>query len=294
MRRVLVTGANKGIGFAIAKGILAEQEDTYVLLGSRDPARGEAAVRSLMAERPSWGERIRLVAIDVSSDDSVRKAVETVRGAFTEEAPLYAVVNNAGIGLGSSDMKTVLDVNTVGVRRVCEAFVPLLDPVHGRIVNVTSASGPNFVANCSEERKRFFLDPQTEWADLEAVMNECLAIEGNAAAFQKQGLGDGNAYGLSKACANSYTLQLARRYPNLRINACTPGFIETDLTRGYAEAQGKAPADLGMKSPGEGARAPLFLLFGALEGSGRYYGSDARRSPLDRYRAPGAPPYTGD
>ena len=49
-----------------------------------------------------------------------------------------------------------------------------------------------------------------------------------------------------------------------------------------------------MKKPEEGTRSALHLLFGKLEGSGHYYGSDAERSPLDRYRAPGSPPYTGN
>jgi len=188
----------------------------------------------------------------------------------------------------------VLNVNTLGVHRVCERFLPLLEQRGGRVVNVTSASGPMFVSECSDARKRFFLDASTEWADLEAVMKECLAIEGNDAAFAEKGLGKSNAYGLSKACTNTYTLQLARRYPDLVINACTPGFIETDMTRRYVLGQGKSAADLGMKSPDEGARSPLLLLFGELERNGCYYGSDGKRSPLDRYRAPGSPPYVGD
>jgi NAD(P)-dependent dehydrogenase (short-subunit alcohol dehydrogenase family) len=86
---------------------------------------------------------------------------------------------------------------------------------------------------------------------------------------------------------------LAREHPSLRVNACTPGFIETDMTRHYAGSSGKSPAELGMKQPADGARAPIHLLFGALDGNGRFYGSDAKRSPLDRYRAPGSPEYTG-
>jgi hypothetical protein len=72
-----------------------------------------------------------------------------------------------------------------------------------------------------------------------------------------------------------------------------PGFIDTDLTRPYGASAGKSAAELGMKPPAAGARAPMHLLFGELEGSGHYYGSDAQRSPLDRYRSPGSPPYTG-
>ncbi|HEY6556949.1 MAG TPA: SDR family NAD(P)-dependent oxidoreductase [Polyangiaceae bacterium] len=294
MRRILVTGANKGIGFAIAKGILTEHDDTYVLFGSRDRDRGEAAVRALTDLQPAFSERVRLITVDVGSDESVAHAVQNVRNLLGTDESLHAVVNNAGIGAADRTLEAVLNVNVVGVRRVCEAFLPRMDAERGRIVNVTSASGPSFVGQCSEERRRFFLDGSGEWADLEAFMQECIALPGDPSAFEKRGLGDGNAYGLSKACANTYTLQLARRYPKLAINACTPGFIETDMTRGYAESQGKTPREIGMKTPDEGARSPLHLLFGELDGNGRYYGSDCQRSPLDRYRAPGSPPYTGD
>jgi NAD(P)-dependent dehydrogenase (short-subunit alcohol dehydrogenase family) len=292
MRRILVTGANKGIGFAIAKGILAEHTDTFVLLGSRDRTRGRAAVDTLIAEHPSVTGRLRLLEIDVSNEKSVTTAVDEVRRELGSAGALYGIVNNAGIG-AANDMKTVLNVNTLGVRRVCDAFLPLVEPQGGRIVNVTSASGPVFVAKCSADRRRSFLDAQNDWADLEALMNECIALGGDKSAFEKAGLGDGDAYGLSKACTNAYTLQLARLHPTLRINACTPGFIETDMTRKYAVSQGKTPVELGMKTPEDGARCPLLLLFGELEGNGRYYGSDGMRSPFDAYRAPGSPPYTG-
>ncbi len=125
-------------------------------------------------------------------------------------------------------------------------------------------------------------------------MEECVALNGNEKAFAERGLGDGVPYGLSKACANSLTLHLAREFPQFVINACTPGFIATDLTRVFEQERGKAPEELGMKTPREGANTPIFLLFGDPEGSGHFYGSDAKRSPLYRYRAPGSPPYAGD
>ena len=158
-------------------------------------------------------------------------------------------------------------------------------------MNITSAAGPSFVATCGPERQKFLVDPQIEWSALRAFLDECLAIDGGKDAFLARGLGDGNAYGLSKACANSYTLLLAREHPALRVNACTPGFIETDMTRNYAKSQGKSPAELGMQAPAAGARSAMFLLFGDPQGNGRYYGSDAKRSPLDRYRSPGTEPY---
>lgn len=292
MRRILVTGANKGIGLAIVEAILGAHADSFVYLGSRDAGRGRAAAAALDRAHPGHGARLEVVALDVSDDASVRAASERVQQSLVGEV-LYGVVNNAGIGGGPNDHAAVLETNTLGVRRVCEAFLPLLEPRGGRIVNVTSASGPSFVASCSPERQRFFTDEQITWPRLAAFIEECLALSGDPAAFAAKGLGDGSPYGLSKALANSYTLLLAREHPNLLVNACTPGFIETDMTRHFTRSSGKSPAELGMKPPADGARAPMHLLFGALDESGRFYGSDAKRSPLDRYRSPGSPEYTG-
>ena len=235
-----------------------------------------------------------MVALDVTSEASVSAAARQVAARFADDpTPLYAVVNNAGIGLDGTAPRDVLEVNVFGVRRVCEAFLPLLVSPGGRIVNVTSASGPSFVHSCSPERQRVFVDPSVTWAQLQALVDEYLSLP-SAWAYSAAGLGDGNAYGFSKACTNAHTQLLAREHPHLRINACTPGYIETDMTRPYAESVGKSPQEMGMKPPAAGARAPLFLLFGEPEGNGRYYGSDAQRSPLDRYRAPGSAPYTGE
>ena len=297
MRRILVTGANKGIGLAIARAILEGQNDTFVYLGSRDPGRGRAAAAGLTNAHSEWQERIEAIVLDVSSDRSVADAAKSVALSCGGEK-LYALVNNAGIGSdAAASLADVLHVNTLGIQRVCQSFLPLLDPTLGRIVNVTSAAGPSFVATCSAERQRFFVDDRITWPVLKDFVDECIATGDDKAAFAAKGLGDraafGAAYGLSKALANTYTLLLAREHPNLRVNACTPGFIDTDMTRRYAESAGKSPAELGMKPPAAGTKAPLHLLFGNLEENGRYYGSDAQRSPLDRYRSPGTAPYTG-
>ncbi len=293
MRRILVTGANKGIGLALTEAILEQHDDTHVLLGARSRERGQKALAQLVKEHPTWSERVELVTVDVSSDSSIESAAaEVARRHGSDPAPLYAVVNNAGIGLGAGDLRAVLEVNLFGLRRVCEAFVPLVDPENGRVVNTTSASGPNFVSRCSESRQSFFVDPNVEWADIDQLLRRCLSFESQDA-FAAEGLDDGDPYGLSKACANSYTMLLARQHPALRINASTPGFIDTDLTRPYALSEGKSAADLGMKKPAEGTRSALVLLFGEPDGNGNYYGSDGLRSPLHHYRAPGDPPYTG-
>ena len=291
MKRILVTGANKGIGLATVENLLQNHPDTFLILGSRDEKRGDEALGLLTSKEPKWFDRLMMLAIDVSSEESVTMAAETVASVFESEVkPLYGIINNAGIGSSSIGLEPTLQVNTWGINRVCEAFIPLLE-ASGRIVNVTSAAGPNFVEAADDMTRTMLTDPEVPWDAVEEYMNRCIS-ESKDSASTTSGLG--NAYGLSKACANALTLILARENPGLTINACTPGFIETDMTRPFAESQGKSASEMGMKTPEQGSFASIFLMMGEVPGSGMYFGSDCLRSPLDRYRSPGDPPYEGD
>ena len=291
MKRILITGANKGIGLATVAKVLGSYDETFLLLGSRDSKKGQQALNSLLNIQPEWKDRLDLIQIDVEQDLSVNSAAEEVVTKFgMTPSPLYAIVNNAGIGDSMQGLNKVLQVNTFGPKRVCDAFLPLLNPSIGRVVNVTSASGPLYLAGSSNETKKLLTNPEVSWTEIEKFMSECLKLESERTTDWG---GDWSAYGISKACTNAYSIYLAKKNPNLTINACTPGFIETDLTRPMAESNGKTPAEMGMKSPEEGVSASVFLLMGNPSGSGHYYGSDCVRSPLDKYRSPGDPPYTG-
>jgi len=295
MKRILITGANKGIGLATVKKLLESYSDTYVLLSSRDLTRGKQALENLLKCDPAFKDRIYLFQIDVEQDDSVNSAAEEVGETFGKTpGTLYGIVNNAGIGNSVDGLEKILQVNTYGPKRVCDAFIPLLDSSHGRIVNVTSASGPIFLSGSSDETKKLLTNPRITWTEIQDYMDKCVAASTNNNTTLDHVSSTGSAYGLSKACTNAYTIFLAGQYPNLTVNSCTPGFIETDLTRPMAVSGGKTPAEMGMKSPEEGASASVFLLMGNPEGSGHYYGSDCLRSPIERYRSPGDPPYTGD
>ena len=295
MKRVLITGANKGIGLATVKKLLESYSDTYVLLGSRDFKKGEQALENLLKSNPEYKDRVNLIQIDVEQDGSVNSAALEVEEKFGKNPDtLYGIVNNAGIGNNVNGLEKILNVNTHGPKRICDAFIPLLNSSHGRIVNVTSASGPTFVSGSSDETKKLLTNPDITWTEIKDYMDKCIDASKNYDITSDYGSNIGSAYGLSKACTNAYTMFLARQHPNLKVNACTPGFIETDMTRPMAVSGGKTPAEMGMKSPKEGTSASIFLLMGNPEGSGHYYGSDCLRSPIDRYRSPGDPPYTGD
>lgn len=171
-RQALVTGANKGIGLAIARGLA--KAGLSVWMGARDCGRGEAAVKQLQAE----GLDARFLEIDVAAEDSVRRAAETVA---RETGVLHVLVNNAGIILNPTrppsearmeEIKATFEVNLYGPIRVTQAFLPLLKAGgDGRIVNMGSGLGS--LALVTDRSSTYssvnFLDYSTSKVALSAV-----------------------------------------------------------------------------------------------------------------------------
>ena len=272
VRSVLVTGANKGIGRAIVQKIVEDYDDVHVFLGCRSAQRGEEAAAAIASAVPGCADRLSVLPLDVADDTSVAAAAAAV-GARDELLPLHGILNNAGIGFGKG-FDATLETNFSGARRVCDAFEPLLQPDGGRIVNVASASGPIYVAGLDDDASKKVLTSAGVGLD---------ELDSYAKKFCGATDYENSAYGLSKACLNAYTRILASQKPKLLVNSVTPGYILTDLTRGMGATN----------PPEKGTTAPIYCLFEATS-TGWYYGSDAVRSPLDRYRGPGDPPYEGD
>jgi NAD(P)-dependent dehydrogenase (short-subunit alcohol dehydrogenase family) len=122
-----------------------------------------------------------------------------------------------------------------------------------------------------------------------------LELSASAESTAAAGYPTDNWYGFSKAALNSLTmLQAAQLPPHVLVNACSPGFIMTDLTLGWMGLD--ALRANGALTPTEGTVSTMALLFGdaAAIGRGRYFGSDGLRSPLSMYRKPGTPAYEGE
>lgn len=197
MTTTLITGANKGLGFETARRLILAGHTVY--LGSRDAERGGRAAERLGA---------RLVVLDVTDDASVATAAKTIEA----DGGLDVLVNNAGIELRNPDgsvpgaadltadmMRLVFDTNVFGVVRVTQEFLPLLlrsaAPV---VVNVSSGLGS---------------------------MARITAPGTPAHAYP------GVAYPVSKVAVNALTVQYAKAFPGIRINAVEPGYTATDLNR---------------------------------------------------------------
>ena len=186
-----ITGANKGLGFETARR-LAELGHT-VLLGARDPQRGQAAADRL---------GVRFVPIDVTDDESVKRAVADVEA---HEGRLDTLINNAGIighrasagELTGDDALLVFDTNVVSIVRVTNAFLPLLKRSDApAVINVSSGMG-SFALTHDPER-----------------------VESTIAAL---------LYPASKSAVTMLTMQYAKALPAVRFNAADPGYTATDL-----------------------------------------------------------------
>lgn len=202
-RSALVTGANKGIGFEIARQL--GQRGFAVWLGCRDRNEGEAAADSLCKE----GIEAHCLLLEVTDASSVQAAAELLASQINS---LDVLVNNAGISSASfggmrapseesvEDMRAIFDVNTFGPVRVTQAFLPLLrEGRAARIVMCSSGLG-----------------------SIAATLDMTSENWGVGAA----------GYSASKTALNMFTVKLAKELlaSGIKVNAADPGLTATDLT----------------------------------------------------------------
>ena len=212
MQRIaLVTGAGRGLGFAIARKL--GQMGVEVVVGARDAAAGEGAVETLRGDDVD----AEAIVLDVTSVASVDTAAQRIGD---RHGRLDILVNNAGIlpeaiegaGNGPVDLdlfRKTFETNLFGAVSVVQQFLPLLERSDGgRIVNVSSTMG-----SLADQ-----LDPESPYYGVVVP-----------------------AYQGSKAALNAFTIALAKslRETPIKVNSVCPGWLQTDL--GGADNRAAAP-----------------------------------------------------
>lgn len=219
----LVTGANTGVGFQIAKALV---EDHYlVYIASRNIDKAKSAAESL-------GENAVAIELDVTKQQTIDDAATKI---LEEHGKLDLLVNNAGISHAGKpgrtmqevlaankpsiapmeEMRTVWDTNVFGVVSVTQAFLPLLKNAEkARIVNVSSGLG-SLTLN---------MNPENPYRTAYDVV-----------------------YGASKAAMNAITVAFALELENtnIKISAVSPGFTATALNN----FEGTDTVEEGSKEP---------------------------------------------
>ncbi|KPI98444.1 Carbonyl reductase [NADPH] 1 [Papilio xuthus] len=267
----VVTGANKGIGFSIVKG-LCQRFDGVVYLTSRDEGRGRAAV----AELNKLGMKPEYHQLDVTDRPSVARFADHLR---QRHGGLDLLVNNAAVA-NSVDLynsyeenEEIVRINYKSILLIQELIFPLVRD-NGRIVNISSdcghlsnvknkywierLSGKNLTMEDINEFVEWFLDSCKNGT----FKREDIADEGTVAAYR-----------VAKVALSAATIlqQKELKKRNISVNSLHPGLVRTDMTCG-----------VGFYSADEAAETPLYLLLEApatLQGAYIWYD----RKVLDWY-----------
>lgn len=233
-RIALVTGANKGIGFEIARQLKAA--GVTIIVGARDGERGKTAATALS----SADEQVAFIQIDVTDAASIGAAAAEIEA---RHGRLDILINNAGIVDAADGPPSVSDIdavrrlmetNFIGALSVTQAMLPLLRRAPAaRIVNLSTTLGSLTING----------DPSSPYYEARLV-----------------------GYNASKAALNMLSVQLAAELAGsgIAVNAVAPGYVKTDLT-GHA---GFMSAEEGARLPVQ------YALLGADAVSGRFVAPD--------------------
>ena len=190
MTTTLITGANKSLGYETARRLIDAGHTVW--MAARDTERGEQAADALGG---------RFVQLDVTDDASIAAAAATIAAA----GGIDVLINNAGVigprvephELSAADALSVFDTNVFGIIRMTSAFVPILrESSAPAIINVTSGLG-SF---------DFVHDPSRVESGIVAPL-----------------------YTSSKSAVTMLTVQYAKAFPDIRVNAADPGYTATDF-----------------------------------------------------------------
>ncbi|KAL5011368.1 hypothetical protein ScPMuIL_009919 [Solemya velum] len=250
-RVALVTGANKGIGFAIVRA-LCKKFDGDVILTARNVDLGKKAVSQLEQE----GLTPKFHQLDLLDRASIERTKSFLQ---SEYGGLDVLVNNAGVAYKvaatepfAEQAEVSVRVNFRGTLDVCEVLFPLLRD-HARVVHVSSMGSKMAIDRCSDDVKRRVksASEQSTTDSIEKLLDEFVQA---AKSGKHQELGWANtAYGMSKIGVTVSAIIQQGQFnkdsrKDLVVNACCPGYVATDMS-----------SFKGHKTIDEGADTPVYL-----------------------------------
>ncbi|KAJ0977066.1 hypothetical protein J5N97_012540 [Dioscorea zingiberensis] len=244
----VVTGANKGIGFAFVKCLA--QLGLTVILTSRDVIKGQAAVDSLKAENL----HVEYCQLDISDLRSVSDFAFWISHKF---GGLDILVNNAGVSFNEINTnsvehaETVIETNFYGPKLLIEALLPFFRRSatdSSRILNISSQLG--LLSKVKNPKLREMLADEENLSEnmIEKMVANFIGSV-KKGTWKEEGWPEvWTDYSVSKLALNTYSWILAKRYEsdNMKVNCFCPGFTRTSMTSGLGNHTADEAAKLGV------------------------------------------------
>jgi len=242
-RIAIVTGGNKGIGLEIVRK-LSEVSDIKTILAARSVELGTSAAQLFE------GSDVEFLQLDISSSESIIEFTDKIRQNYGR---CDILINNAAIAFKDSDptpfrdqAEPTLHTNFFGTLELTSSLLPLLkQSPHPRIVNIASQAGHLRILP-TQRRKDFFTSDDLTIEDLCKSMREFVGSV--KAGRHKEDEWPSTCYGTSKLAVIAYTRILARLEPTIKVNACCPGWCQTDMS-----------SLTGYRTAAQGAETPVAL-----------------------------------
>ena len=243
----VVTGANKGLGFAIVRNLCKEfSGDVY--LTARNEELGQEAVAKLEAE----GLKPKFHRLDITSIESI----ESLKCHIVDNyGGIDVLVNNAGMAYKVKSTASFLEqaantlkTNFTGTLNVSRCLVPIIRP-HGRVVNVSATNGSLSILKKDLQEK--FLHPGLTETELVELMDQFIKDIKSGTHVEKGW--PNTAYGVSYVGVTALTRILAREViksgkEDVLVNCSCPGKVQTDMSGGK-----------GARTPEQAAETLVFL-----------------------------------
>lgn len=235
LKHLLITGANKGIGYGIIDMLLANKSSGYkIILAVRSLENGNLALKELKSKHKELAELVSVHQLDITDSNSVDNFFKVVETEY--ESRIDCLVNNAGVAIKGPEFNTKVFDFTLGTNYY--STVDFTEKIlekgfiseSGKIIFVASSLGKMNQIKKQELADRF-LDKELNEEKLLQLSKEFRAsIEDNT--YSEKGW-PSSAYGISKLLLNKYSLVLSTRKSildhNIQVYSCCPGWVRTDM-----------------------------------------------------------------
>ncbi|VDK65520.1 unnamed protein product [Onchocerca ochengi] len=247
----VVTGANKGIGYGIVKGLAEKVYGAVIYLTARNDKLGMESLNKLVNELGNkCHSDIRFHQLDITDRNSCGNFASFLK---KEHSGLDALINNAGFAFKHSakdspeeQARVTIGINYEGTKQISNILFPLIRD-GGKVVNVSSSEGI-IAGNYSDEIIAKLTSPSLTVADIDKFTHDyikaCVGDKRKENGFPQ------SAYKVSKAAVIALTFIQAKELKprNILVNVCHPGYVDTDMT-----------SHRGLLTVQEGADTPIYL-----------------------------------